>query len=144
GKEGTQEKTKRKILIVTDVVASGNSLEPLCDALYKEKIDFDIATIGLANYSDTEGKDVEEQIKNHRAEIEEKLHGNIFFGEKGVPRIYNKSDLAGVYKESQELHAHRADPKDVDVAASRNEAALLSEELVGWYGGKTVKEGDRA
>lgn len=88
----------RRVLIVTDTVRTGNSLKLLTDSLHQAGLEFDIASVGLVNYS-------EENREEWKTILEEKLGGTIYFSMSGTPTIYHQSQLSGVTKEPGQLHA---------------------------------------
>ena len=84
-----------RVLIVTDTIVSGSSVEPIAsvlDTLGKEKI---IATIGT---EDIKGAD-EDRKRRIGA-------GRVVSGGLATPVIYQNKDLSGVRKEPWQLHAH--------------------------------------
>ncbi len=92
--ERKEDLTKIKALVITDVIQTGKSLQPLGTALKENKIDLDIATVGRWFLSDW-------QIA-----YEERLGGKIYSGgELGAPSIYQKSELSGVVKNPKDVFA---------------------------------------
>ncbi|MDE1970662.1 MAG: hypothetical protein KGI50_03755 [Patescibacteria group bacterium] len=83
--------TPLKALIVTEAVASGNSVEFLSELLRGAGIMSDVAALGR----DDPARSVQY--------FENKLGGGRFFyGEDGTPSIFHKSYLSGVTKESRD------------------------------------------
>ena len=83
------------VLIMTDTIQTGASLDPLTRALTKEPVKFDIATLRLI------GGDIEAR----KGKLEEHLGGNMVYGDIGRPDIYNTPRLSGVTKDRLELHS---------------------------------------
>ncbi|HXV26566.1 MAG TPA: hypothetical protein VD862_00845 [Candidatus Paceibacterota bacterium] len=89
----------RRVLIVTDVVVSGKSLEPLMVALTLEGVPFDVAATG---YAEEWGKGTAEMLRERfGAEL-------IAGGTQIFPPILNRPDLSGVKKQKPETHARPA------------------------------------
>ncbi len=99
----TQEKRKPtpSVLIVTDTIASGRSVDMLSRGLKKNALRGDIASIGIV--FDSEDK----------KGLEKKFGGRIIGGMWDVPSIYGKHKLSGVNKAPRELFA-RPMVKDPD------------------------------
>jgi hypothetical protein len=84
----------RRVLLVTDTIASGRSLVPLTTALRQHGIDPDI--VALTDVSMMHG------------DYDRLLPSRIVIGETQIaepPRIYRKPNLSGVTKDPNELHA---------------------------------------
>lgn len=69
----------KRILLITDTIVTGKSLKPLVDALEKNKVSFDIATVGIPTRM-VGVKDVEEALGK-----------KIYYGSEGQPHIKNRS-----------------------------------------------------
>jgi hypothetical protein len=86
----------KRVLIVTDVVVSGKSLEPLMQALAHRGVAFDIAAVG---FDEGFGRDV-------RKLVERGFSARMVTGGSDIyPRIFRRHDLAGVVKKKEDLHA---------------------------------------
>ncbi len=127
----------RRALVVTDTIASGESLKPIAKALEKMKIPFDIATVGLLVERESE-----------RQDLENYLGARIFAGSSGgTPGIYDKQSLAGVTKNRQDVFARPArelweDAEDEGEAArevqryineAREDSHTLAADLYAWF-----------
>lgn len=119
---------KKKVLIVTETIATGNGLRPLTAALKSMGVDFEVAAVGG-------------DIADH-ARLQDKLGGRIFFGEPGTPPIYNEDELSGVWKDKHEVlaHARTKDASDDRVAeiqekinSAREDAKIVADELFRRY-----------
>ncbi len=129
----SQKSDGQKALIVTDLITSGNSLEPLCSALKKNNMDFDIATI--TNHAGN-SKD--------KKEISEKLGGEIFDGQSNTPLIYGKPSLSGVTKNPPELFSHPYEFKNEEeksdfLETRKKYIPAISKEITEWYKNKYLK-----
>ena len=108
----------RRVLIVTDTIASGQSLEPLAQSLREVGVEYDIATIALMN---------------NQQGVEQKLSGRVIAG--GTWRddsVYIKYHLGGVVKDIQDLHARRnihSKHEQRIVNATREEITHLAHQL---------------
>lgn len=115
----------KKILVVTDFIATGSSLYPIIEALREQEIKFDIASIG-------------ELSEKHSEAGEE----NFFSGNKRIePEIYGKGEMSGVVKDRDRLFSvrsedyHKEEYRDEireSVTLSRQEAVNLSDRLAEW------------
>ncbi len=93
---------REKVLIVDDVVATGDSLELITTTLKKLNLPYEIATLSFDDsklknntYSPT---DIEE--------VEDRLGSNIVFGEYGgVSKLYGSNQMQGVHKSPDELYS---------------------------------------
>ena len=112
----------RAVVVVTDTVATGKSLESVCGALRERGAPFVIASIGMVGSGNG---------------LEEELGGKIVGGAFGTPRIYGAQDLGGVEKNPGEVFSHRYFKKKGegrDVLEARNEDInVLVGELKEWY-----------
>lgn len=134
----------QRTLLTTDTIATGKTLKPLMDVLKELNIDFDVATIGV-----TDDTYLRENLK-------QKYHCRVFVGEEGVPLVYGHTQLAGVIKESGDLHAQtwlkyhekleekvsaskRMEVQD-EIIAGRKNAKLLAQKLVAWLHRKNPKD----
>lgn len=118
----------KKVLIVTDFIETGASLDPIVSALQGQGIDFDVASIS--------------------GSLEERWGKTIFYGSDSdsPPLMYGKDSLSGVYKNNKNSGDIFSKPtagnlegimdkKDVNknVADTREDVALLADELTKWY-----------
>ncbi|MCX6793262.1 MAG: hypothetical protein NTY12_04530 [Candidatus Falkowbacteria bacterium] len=133
-------KDKKRALIVTDTINTGNSLSAMTKGLQGNKIEYDIASISfLGEYK----QNLEEKIK----ETEKKLGAKIFSNLTTVtPRIYRHYSIAGVRKEnaskySADIMSKRADDfAPASVARARKDIHILSKQLLSWYNNKNSDE----
>ncbi len=82
-----------KALVVTDVVVTGRSLDPLMEVLN----DMGVETV-VASMTATNG---ESYVK----EISERWHAPVYFGGDYMPDVYGNQKISGVVKEGQDLFA---------------------------------------
>ena len=126
----------KKALLITDTVIGGNSLLPLANALKKNNLSFDIATIQVRTAGD-----IKELKKKLGAET-------IVWGEEfsfdDEKNIYGKYDIAGVEKTPPHLFSESYAKKysdhyksqiflQKDVNTAREDAKILAEELMKSY-----------
>lgn len=125
----------RKVLVVTDIISTGASLEPLVHSIVEAGLLCDIATIDA-----TPGK-----------EARNRLGEKIIAGD-GSTGVYSRRELAGVEKDRRDLHARRYvdlhEPHGTErIVASRRihnvhvEAGRLAEELSEWFEKNTKAPG---
>ncbi len=126
-----QKNGERKILIVTDVIATGVSLDPLIEAIKEKGIDFDVVSMGDVSSYD----------------IDSRWGKPIYSGETGVPKIYGMGSLSGVEKNVNELFSHRikdndayTDDEKIDMQMNVNEAREDTSRLAGEILEKIRKE----
>lgn len=113
--------------MVSDIIETGLSLQPLVQALRKAGIQYDIATVGL-------GKAVS------REELEQKLRARIVAGGVGTtPEIYGRHELSGVRKDEDDVYAKRSLEDTAERKKARKDVSLLAHELVEWYEGPRIK-----
>lgn len=141
---------EKRVLIVTDTILSGGSLEILVKLLKKSGYICDIATIGI----EEEPIDIEappkdlEYIETHEdilggAEIisgeyngEDDMHPN-------TPKIYKKKNLSGVTKKagrtrSTTIKSKESDEEDgefiqLQINQAREDAGVVTDHLIKWY-----------
>ncbi|MCX6735622.1 MAG: hypothetical protein NTZ13_00890 [Candidatus Parcubacteria bacterium] len=82
-----------KALVVTDVVVTGHSLDPLFEALYEAGIEAKVASMTATNG--------ETYVK----EIEKRWHAPVYFGGDYMPDVYGNQKISGVVKDGQDLFA---------------------------------------
>ncbi|MEK9175700.1 MAG: hypothetical protein AAB795_03895 [Patescibacteria group bacterium] len=118
-------------IIITDTIASGNSLVPLTCALKDNGIEYDIATVGLTQFESKE-----------KRKLYKKLGSEIVYGSDITPDIYGIYSISGVeksitdtfsrpYKQGKNKHKQQNIQKNINLA--REDVALLSKELICWY-----------
>lgn len=128
---------RKKVLIVEDTIATGDSIKFLCQALRENNVSFDVATVGTTGvYSDT--SEIKEELK-------EKLGiKNIYFGVVGSPNIYGRQDLSGVVKEGRgepfaepykkvEEHSDSSNDIQESINEARADADIVVNNLIDWY-----------
>ena len=115
------------VLVVTDTIETGRALKPLSNALKKQHINFDIATMGMVG-------DREESVAKY-------LGSEIFYGMRGTPAIYTERSLGGVRKDRRDLFAEvlRGEGVSEIVREAREDAKTLAQELVAWYGKEAAR-----
>lgn len=125
---------KKKILIITDTVNTGSSLKPLTEALKKQGVEFDIATIALLDANTYEGAEREK---------EEYLGAKIFYAKIDVPRIYENriKGINGVRKNPEDILASRNTNRNSRqlVKEAREDVKILSDQIYDWYKQKFPK-----
>ncbi len=120
-----EENPQKKALIVTDVIATGVSLDPLIEVLKEKGLDFDIASIGDVTTED----------------VESRWGKEVYFGMSKLPKIYGLGMLSGVEKNVNELFSHRIKDSDVytndekmgiqiNINEAREDISFLAEEIL--------------
>ncbi len=123
----------KKVLIVTDTIASGSSLLPIVNALRSLGAHFDIVTVGM--------------LLGYEDEVKKKLGDNIYIGVDHLPGIYSNDNLSGVFKKKTELHSKtlksqlgrsfdRSDDEgDIqeNIKNAREDANEVADHLIDWY-----------
>lgn len=85
----------KKVLVVTDFIDSGASLQGILDSCDKHGLTFDIASIGIV-------------ARETIADLADKYHCNVVYGKRHTPMIYGKDSLSGVQKERlKDVIAHK-------------------------------------
>ena len=84
-----EELQGKKILIITDVIQSGDTILPLIQALKKSGLNFDVVTIAA-----TWPRASEELIVSNGAD-------NFYYASEHIPLIYDKRNIAGVIKDTR-------------------------------------------
>lgn len=133
--EDLKEKNQ-DVLVITDTIASGESLTPLLNVLQSLNLPFDIATIGLLSGW------------NAKRKLEKKYSSQIFAGDDGTPKIYGKKILAGVTKRVKDVHSQplKKHPSETliggpgkkqkiqdEIDKARQDTHLLAQKLIQWY-----------
>ncbi len=126
-----EENPQKKALIVTDVIATGVSLDPLIEVLKEKGVDFDIASVGDITTED----------------VESRWGKEVYFGMSKLPKIYGLGTLSGVEKNVNELFSHRVKDNDIytddekaDMQININEAREDTSRLAGEILEKVGKE----
>jgi len=134
----------KRILIVTDTIKSGQSLEALVKTLERiTKSSIDIVTIGLERESDLFYKR-ERKDNLDGAEIISGDYSSGLSYFQNTPMIYSAKEMSGVTKDlsGKPMNSKRIkDDKDPGEARAhqmivddtRGDAKLLTEELISWY-----------
>lgn len=127
----------KKILLVTEVIASGYTLKPICDALKAMGVNFEIATIGFHPVSGTY------KIDEMKEKIESYLGTKITYGMFGTPELYDRKALSGVKKNPKEVLAKRSDIALFGLLKSekvkeakkqaRTEVENITKNVIKWY-----------
>jgi hypothetical protein len=106
-----------RALLVTDTIATGQSLEPLIEALKEKEIDFDIVSIG--DCSDVD--------------LSQKWRKNVYYGMKGTPDIYKTSHLSGVVKYPTDLFSEKIKTEEGSqsyINEAREDISFLANEIL--------------
>jgi len=141
---------EKRVLLVTDTILSGGSLEILVKLLKRSGYICDIATIGIEGEPvDTEAppKDLE-----YLDTYENKLSGaEIISGEykseessySSTPKIYKEKTLSGVTKKagqtrsktikSEELDEQEKEWIQLQINQARKDTSIVTEHLISWY-----------
>ena len=139
----------KKILIITDTVFSGESLQKLVHLIKKAGHIPEIATIGQ-EFNGPFGhpeKMAEENLEGAEiisGEYEATKERQKETGWAHTPQIYKREDFSGVYKVSDELKSRRAiDDWSIsperkimtkeNINDSRKDAKIMTKKLVDWY-----------
>ncbi len=121
-----------RVLLMTDYVLHGNSLKTLCDALKELEIKYDIATLAAS-------------FDNNSDDLEKMLGAQIYEGGiNDVPSIYNRPDLAGVVKRSNDKKIFSSpigNEEQSKINSARKDANALAEQIFKWY--KTTRQSPR-
>ncbi len=109
-----------EVLIITDTIATGNSLIPLTQALRHAGVRYEIATIGLLSEDDSD-----------KVRMEGRLGSEIFSGTDWTPSIYTESRISGVRKNPGDVFSTPIGEKNLDshVAEARVDIERLGSDL---------------
>ncbi|MCX6738489.1 MAG: hypothetical protein NT098_00360 [Candidatus Parcubacteria bacterium] len=115
----------QKVLIVTDVVMTGHSLDPLLEVLNGMGIQSKVVSIGIL-YGEVSVK-----------EISERWRAPVFFGMDYMPEVYGRPKISGVVKEEEELFSETykkkwgmvGTEKGVEAQYEINKAREVAEDL---------------
>lgn len=108
-----------KVLIVSDIISTGNSLNPLARALRDQGIPFDVVAFSAPD-------DIQLQI------LEERWGTRIVRG-VGAGGVYGDHGLMGVEKNPAELHARALKGFQPRVRASRSDIGVVAQKLLHWW-----------
>ncbi len=110
-----------RVLVVTDTLNSGSSLQPLTDILTERGIKYDVVTIGYIH-----GKKI--------PELQKKLGSEIHFGSHITPEVYGKNYMSGVEKRRKEVLATVSpDREQESVSNSRRDAKVIADRVFKKY-----------
>jgi hypothetical protein len=133
-KKKNPEDFQKKALVVTDVIATGVSLDPLIEVFKEKGIDFDVASVGDVTTED----------------VESKWGKEVYFGASGLPKIFGLGSISGIEKKTNELFSHRikdgdeyTDDEKEDMQININEAREDVSRLAGEILEKMRKEKER-
>lgn len=119
---------RRRALVVTEYIQSGESIRRLVKLLDAEHIPFDIATISFGiDERDERSEEVRDFFRNHT------IIAGIVTRNAGAPLIYDRQDLAGVEKSVQPLNAHAVryfEKNSQDFLAARGDISRLADEAL--------------
>lgn len=116
-KKAAEEKFGRPlqtVLIVTDSVETGKSLDPLIEVLRDMGIVIKIASIGMLSNP------------KQAQELKKKWKTDIIFGSKTLPGVYGDYDIAGVIKHSKRLFSRLSKKRHI---YDREEQALTQDKI---------------
>ncbi len=118
GIEQKKEKSFSKVLVVTDTIATGHSLDPLVEVLNAMKIDYDVVTVGafLARY-------------NQIQEIADRWGRGFVLGSEDVPTIYLNKRLSGVRKYEEDLFSTSQKTKISEMFTDVSDSDMLKIKL---------------
>jgi hypothetical protein len=115
------------ILIITETIARGDSLQPLSVALREENISYDIASLSI------EDKPIDF--------LEEKLDSKIYAPEHPMGfMLAKKPELSGVRKEYGNLRSEKIFGVQETVNEMREDAHIISDSLVEFYREKSYQK----
>ncbi len=127
---GLGEKTNR-VLIVTDIISSGQSILAIGESLADLGVYFDVALMGFPISDDVV-----------RIKIEHLGHGIVYAG-RSQAEIYQKGLISGVAKSPQDLFAFKIshDKKfQKNLNQVRHDAFIVADHLIEWYNEKKKLE----
>lgn len=90
----TQKEAKKRALVVTEMISSGDGLKPITQALKELGIKFDIASIAVID-----------REYHSDLDLEDKLGGKIVYGQTETPAIFGDEHFSGVVKSPDDLFA---------------------------------------
>lgn len=127
-KARAEQSRGKKALIVTDNIASGNSIKVITEALQQLQVEYDIVAVGTTSSLKILGS---------------KLGGRVIAGQDSIPSIYGRKDLSGIQKTS-EAYLYASPLKDdltkSNMVSARLSAKSIAERLSSWYRSTLEKE----
>ncbi len=141
---------EKRVLIVTDAILSGGSLETLVKLLKKSGYICDIATIGI----EEEPIDIEappkdlEYLETHESKLSgaEIISGEYESGDRiypNTPKIYRQRTLSGVIKKAGQTRSKTIKSEESDeeekrwiqsqINQARKDAGVVTDHLINWY-----------
>lgn len=97
------KQNKKEVLLVDDVVESGNSIKPVIEALNNQGIPFEFVTLSV---SDNVYHSPSYDKKLTMGSIQEYLDTDVIYGDFGViSSVYGKPQMVGVKKNRNSLHS---------------------------------------
>lgn len=106
-----------KVLIVTEYIVSGRTLEQLVSVLRQMGFNIKIATLGVSGF-------LTMPTKKNMQELKEKLGVDIIYGGYGEPGIYHNRKLAGVKKGSDLTKIHSQSSKKLEASLGASETEV--------------------
>ncbi|MDO8572026.1 MAG: hypothetical protein Q7R79_05085, partial [bacterium] len=122
-----EEGSKKRILFVTDTIATGSSIKVFATACKELGIDFDIATVSL--YSPEHIRQKLGELANSETKIAYGMEGT-------TPELYYNKKLSGVEKEPEEVYSRPLDRikygNDTSrvIAEARQDAKIVTAHLL--------------
>ena len=133
------EQTVENALIVTDSIISGNTIAPIVKTMNRLGVSVDLVVVGIIPPG-WGGPSVATENLDKR---EKNLLGvrHLSIATEGFPKVFNRSDIAGVNKEEKELFArpikkkylHEKDEIQEKIKQSREAAFVVADHLIDWY-----------
>ncbi|PJE51081.1 MAG: hypothetical protein COV29_02295 [Candidatus Yanofskybacteria bacterium CG10_big_fil_rev_8_21_14_0_10_36_16] len=111
----SHQDNSHKVLVVTDTIDTGASIEPISEALNKIGIRFDVITIGHLGsvlIGDKNLFDAED----------------VFSGGSHIPEIHGKHNLSGVKKERWYVFSDKVNSEDFD-KSSRSDIKIIADKI---------------
>jgi|GEM_PF-2520348 len=101
-----QCKNNKRILVIDDTIALGNSIKPVIDAIKEKEYIFDIGLFSVDDAVHGLEYDQDKYKESIIKKIEEKVETPINYGSFGcISEIYGKRQMIGVHKDPESLHA---------------------------------------
>lgn len=122
---------KEKVLILEDVVSSGESLDLITKTMLQLGIQFEIATL---SFDDSKIINPTYVLEDDIIQIEEKLGSKIIYGEYGaITPLYGAKQMSGVHKESDVIFSKPigkpvtgSSKRDLKIPESGNSTELVA------------------
>lgn len=126
GEEQFGSNRAQKVLIVTEFMGTGRTLEPLIMNFKAKGMPCDVAAVGF-------GKNIFQRFR-----FEKVLGGEIIWGQKNEPKVWKKKEITGVKKDYKHLFSEsfRDEKNQPVINGARGNARKLTSELVTWYNEK--------